>query len=756
MLSTNFGGYGFKVNATATVATLGLVISHGSVQAQIATDSTTNTQVNINGNISNITGGIQAGQNLFHSFQQFSLPTGEVVNFDNTADINNIFSRVTGGTFSTIDGLIQANGNANLFLLNPAGIIFGANAQLNIGGSFIATTGDRLIFEDGFEFSAVAPETEAILTISSPIGLQYGTNPGEITILPNANRAGSNSINGLSIQPNKTLALLGGNISITRNSLNGIASNIEISSIASGKIALENSDYSWQFNYANVSKFGEINLATGALVNNSGIVNFQGNTINLSTSGVSNFTDLKGEGGIINLEATESINLDRSFLFTQVGQLSSNIEQAILGAGGDILLKAPQIFFQNGSAVSAGTLSQGAGGDITIDAAEIMELSGNAGNNPSVVSTSTQRAGDGGQIDVNTNKLIIKDGSQIQALAGEGKGGTITVNAAESIEIYGTGILQTPDLDGNISETKLISGISASSGIENLPFEQQPQGDSGNLIINTPNLEIADEAQISVSNFGLSNAGDITISTNTLNLDTKGKIIANTASGTGGSINLTAQELVILNNNSEISTTAQQNGDGGNIALTTNNLVLLESDRISADAQQGSGGNITINTQGFFTAPESRITASSQVETKKGIVEIITLDNSSKIQTEYQEQSPLEAENYISTGCGVGEDFTKNQFRNIGRGGIPNNLMREITTEETLGDLGTSSTKIFSNRISKQTPKDHRRILQELDSDYQLITEANTWIINSQGKIELVAQDNHSAASNKLVCRLGH
>ncbi len=87
---------------------------------------------------------------------------------------------------------------------------------------------------------------------------------------------------------------------------------------------------------------------------------------------------------------------------------------------------------------------------------------------------------------------------------------------------------------------------------------------------------------------------------------------------------------------------------------------------------------------------------------------------------------------------------------------IPNNLMREITTEETLGDLGTSSTKLFSNKISKQIPKDHRLILQESDSDYQLITEANTWIINSQGKIELVAQDNHSAASNKLVCRLGH
>ena len=749
MLSTNFGDCRFKVNSMATVATLGLVFSHGSVQAQIASDGTTNTQVQVTDNISNITGGIQAGNNLFHSFEQFSVSTGEVVNFDNTVNINNIFSRVTGGTVSAIDGLIQANSNANLFLLNPAGIIFGANAQLNIGGSFIASTGDRLIFEDGVEFSAVAPDSEPILTISAPIGLQYGTNPGEITILPNANRAGSNPINGLNIRPNNTLALLGGNVSITRNSLNGIASNIEISSIASGKIALENSDYDWQFNYANVSQFGQINLTTGALINSSGIVNFRGKTINLSASGVRNFTNLGGEGGLIDLEATESIKLDDSFLLTQVGQLSSNIEQAIVGAGGDILIKAPQIFFQNGSAVSAGTLSQGTGGDITIDAGEIIELSGNAGNNPSVLSTSTGGAGNGGHIEVNTNQFIIKDGSQIQALAGEGKGGTITVNAAESIEISGTGILQTPGLDGNLSETKLISGFSASSGIENLPFEQQPQGESGNLIINTPNLTIADEAQISVSNFGLANAGDIEISTSRLNLDTKGKIVANTASGAGGSINLTAEELVVLDNDSEISTTARQNGDGGNINLTTSNLVLLDSNRISADAQQGSGGNITINTQGFFIAPDSRITASSEVETKKGVVEIITLDNNSRIQTDYKEQSPLRAEHHIYTGCGVGGDFTKNQFRNIGRGGIPSNLMAEVTTEETLGDLGTSSTKILN-----QAQKNHSSISQNSDSDYQIITEANTWIVNFQGKIELVAQNNQAVTGQKSVCRL--
>ncbi|NJM23977.1 MAG: filamentous hemagglutinin N-terminal domain-containing protein [Richelia sp. SM1_7_0] len=90
--------------------------------AQISPDGTlpNNSSVILNGNNFNITGGTQAGNNLFHSFKEFSVPTSSKVLFDNTANIQNIFSRVTGGKVSNIDGLIQANGNANLFCSIPA------------------------------------------------------------------------------------------------------------------------------------------------------------------------------------------------------------------------------------------------------------------------------------------------------------------------------------------------------------------------------------------------------------------------------------------------------------------------------------------------------------------------------------------------------------------------------------------------------------------------------------------------------------
>ena len=167
----------------STLANAGVMSLSGLTIAQVTPDQTLPAPsiVTPNNSRSVITGGTQAGNNLFHSFQEFSVPVGAAAIFNNDLNIQNIITRVTGAKVSTIDGLIQTNGTANLFLLNPNGIIFGERATLNIAGSFFVTTASGLRFPDGTIFSA-DPTQPALLSVTTPLGIQWGNNAtGTIT-----------------------------------------------------------------------------------------------------------------------------------------------------------------------------------------------------------------------------------------------------------------------------------------------------------------------------------------------------------------------------------------------------------------------------------------------------------------------------------------------------------------------------------------------------------------------------------------------
>jgi len=108
--------------------------------------------------------GRQVGGNLFHSFGKFNIDTGESATFSGPGSVRNVIGRVTGGSCSTIDGGINCTiQGANLYLINPSGMVFGPNAGLNVSGSFHASTSDYLLLEDCGRFDATHPENSISL-----------------------------------------------------------------------------------------------------------------------------------------------------------------------------------------------------------------------------------------------------------------------------------------------------------------------------------------------------------------------------------------------------------------------------------------------------------------------------------------------------------------------------------------------------------------------------------------------------------------
>ncbi len=790
-----------------------------------------------------IDGGATRGTNLFHSFSQFSVPTNGVAAFNNAVRIQNIISRVTGGNVSNIDGLLKANGTANLFLINPNGIIFGRNASLNIGGSFVGSTASSLKFADGSEFSATAPQTTPLLTISVPQGLQFGANPGRILV--QGDGQGIQPIDttvALHVASNQTLAIVGGDVALEGGTLKTAGGRIELGSVAGPSIVtLTPIDKGWALGYEGVPTFGDIKLFGGA-------------TVDVSGNGVVGSGDLQVWGKRVTLQdgsrflafnlgvepgGTIAVNAKESFELTGTGaEIYKGILKKILsdvtsppdpnpnsgtagpgssipdlccgiialatfgsrGAAGNVVINTPKFIARNGAFVVASTFGPGRAGEITVNS-DYVELSASAFT---TTSAGTQDPGDSGNLTINTRQLVMQDlGLVSTSVFGQVQGGNLAINASESVELVGTvpfKFAQQNYLNTNYVNTGLFtSSVSGKSGelqvksnrlivrqgadisastvqghsgsvtvtalesikvIGSAPMTQEDSSaiaasaagitpdstaQGGDVRIRTKNLIVDSGAEITVSSQGKGNAGNINVLADSISLNNQGRLRATSISGDGGNIKLQAQNILIMRHKSEISTTAgtaPAGGNGGDITINTPLIIAVpsENSKISANAFTGNGGKVKINAQSIFgtqfraqSTPESDITASSTGGGSNGVVNINTLDINPSLGLVALPVVPVDLTKLIAQECQAFVGPRGSKFIVTGRGGLPDNPSDPLSADAVEVNLVTLNPESKNHSVTSVST-------QPTSATPAPLIEATGWVTNDMGQVVLIAR----------------
>ncbi|BAY30427.1 hypothetical protein NIES2107_22720 [Nostoc carneum NIES-2107] len=577
-----------KVIAYLAALTIGLLTTGSLLPAiaQVTSDGSTNTLVNPNGNDFHILNGLEKGNNLFHSFSQFSIPANSSVFFNNTANIENIFSRVTGGNVSNIDGLIKTNGSANLFLLNPSGIIFGPNARLNIGGSFVGTTAESIKFADGTEFSAVNTNATTLLTMSVPIGLQIGSNSRSINVY------GAK----LAIPARNTFVLVGNNLTFDQSKITAIDGRVELGSVAENNIvgiSANTAGFSLDFNA--VTQFQNMKFSNAGIVdtsgNQGGAIALQGQKITLSgSSTITSHTLGTGSGQGILVKASDSLELIGQPALSNTA-IAAYSQPTARGRGGDVTIETSNLNVLNGAQINTRAYGIGDSGNITVKATTVNVI-GEAIYTPtkqrfsvSTLASNTMNGsqGRGGNVTINARQVNIRDGAELRSTArGTGDGGNIIVTA-QNLSVTG---------ETATDEPAFLTGMSTS-------IRENATGRGGDIILNVGKLEVLNGPGIRTGTYGEGTSGDIIVNADevTLGGSSSTGVATRFFASTNGNYDFFTEKLISLGQ-----------GQGGNITFNVGKLNLLDGGRISTSTETyGQAGNIAIQANSINIAGVSQV-----------------------------------------------------------------------------------------------------------------------------------------------------
>jgi filamentous hemagglutinin family protein len=603
--------------------------------AQIVPDTTlpVNSTVIQQGQTQVINGGTTRGGNLFHSFERFSVPAGGTAYFNNSTAIQSIFSRVTGGGPSRIDGILRTNGRANLFLLNPDGILFGPTAELNLGGSFLASTAQAISFGDGSRFSAVSPQDTPLLSVNLPTGLIFENNTGAVRVQGSGHNlitqnfqpvvGASQSTTGLRVMPGKTLTLVGGNVSLEGGVLTAPGGRIEIGSVANGAVSLASRQEGWTLDYKGISTFKDISLSARSLIDASGLtsgsIQLQGGTITSQDGSVALIQSFgRSPSGPITIQAAESVEVSGTDPIARIigGFFTSAVG---LGKGGDIFVSTPQLRLIDGGTIATTSFTSTSAGSISLNVPELIELIGRSPRSTRSLSSVFSIGfgpGSSGNIAVNTGRFSSIDGGQIFSnIFGSGTGGEITMNATNSVELIGA--------DPNSLSPSTINASTAGSG------------NAGKITITAPKLILRDGGTVASSTLASGAAGEITVNASdfveVIGYSTNPSLIISSAvvapepfrsifrlpgpeglTGKSGAISVNTARLIV-GDRGQITVRNEGGGNAGDLGLTANFVILQNQGGITASTVQGRGGNIKLTVSDLVLLQDnSAITASAQ------------------------------------------------------------------------------------------------------------------------------------------------
>ncbi|MBI1778221.1 MAG: filamentous hemagglutinin N-terminal domain-containing protein [Proteobacteria bacterium] len=621
--------------------------------------------------------GRQVGGNLFHSFGRFNLLTGESATFSGPGNVNNIIGRVTGGSVSSIDGTIRSTiPGANLFLVNPAGMMFGPNASLDVQGSFHASTADYIRFADGARFQATNPGGSTF-TAAAPAAFGFlGPNPAAITV------SGSQ----LTLNNGRNLSFVSGDLRLDGAKLSTPAGGISLVATAgNGEVAVPGVDGV----ASTVGRYGDITIVNGSTIDASGFLAAEnGESIsiragNVAMVGQTRIVAEHGFHGKITIDADQSVTLLALATDDSVSILSEASGDITIRTGNFAMLGRTQIETSS-SFVTSGHISIIATGDVRIDAAGAPSFG--------IIESVAGPFGGSGGVDISGQSITLLRGAHIGAPGFDYGAGDIILHAAGAIVIDGSGIEADGvgrTSGGSISINANAVTISNGGFVTSTALaNRRGAGTGGNITIvaSGPITVTGAKSSIAAQSLGTNAAGNITIQGDTVTVRNGGSISTSAALGAdmipvplvqtgGGNIQVDARSLLYLHGGAITTSVEKGAGNGGKITVdngfgSATPAIVLKDGQISATAVGGSGGKVQLRSDVFIASPGSQIDVSS-VRGAQGtiLIEAPNVDVASSVAASAPDY--FDASALIQEGCAARAGQVRSSLVALGRGTLP-------------------------------------------------------------------------------------